>query len=240
MRAPNGRVQPTPPAPPTPPAVGASAAREAAREAARVASELARARSAVSAAERSAGVRPSLVDQAPGGGGAVIIGQEQPNGRTIQTPGGTTVISTDPKTGVVTIKENGHITQVIDPRQIANDAARAATSAIASTPPPFPPLPDGGPPESVIRLTVNVLLILAIMLIGFPIVRAIGRRMERKPATTDPELTRRLDRIEQAIETMAVEVERVSEAHRYSARLLTERLPESPALRVAPTSERAS
>src|SRR5438105_3174778 len=58
-----------------------------------------------------------------------------------------------------------------------------------------------------------------------------GRRVDRKAAPLDQEVVRRLDRIEQAIETMAVEVERVSEAQRYSARLLTERLPDGLALR---------
>jgi hypothetical protein len=37
----------------------------------------------------------------------------------------------------------------------------------------------------------------------------------------------RLERIEQAVESVAVEMERVSEAQRFSARLLSERLPEA-------------
>jgi len=37
----------------------------------------------------------------------------------------------------------------------------------------------------------------------------------------------RLDRIEQAVEAVAVEMERVSEAQRFSARLLSERLPDA-------------
>ena len=40
------------------------------------------------------------------------------------------------------------------------------------------------------------------------------------------QLAGRLARIEQAIEAVAIEVERIAESERYSARLLTERLPE--------------
>ena len=58
------------------------------------------------------------------------------------------------------------------------------------------------------------------------------------PAPSSVEQDERLRRIEAVVETMAVEVERVSEAQRYSARLLTERLPESPA-RAIPTADHA-
>jgi hypothetical protein len=46
----------------------------------------------------------------------------------------------------------------------------------------------------------------------------------------------RLDRIEQAIEAIALEVERSAEAQRYSARLLTERMP-AVAMPVSATTE---
>jgi hypothetical protein len=51
---------------------------------------------------------------------------------------------------------------------------------------------------------------------------------QRKRAAA-PELLEvrdRLARIEQAIDAMALEVERVSEAHRYTTRLLSERIPD--------------
>jgi hypothetical protein len=66
------------------------------------------------------------------------------------------------------------------------------------------------------------------MVVGFPLARSASRRMDRKasgaPQVND--LLPRLDRIEQAVEGVAIEVERVSEAQRFSARLLSERLPE--------------
>ena len=224
-------VQPQTPAPPPAPDP-------------RVTNELTRARDAARDAERAAGraghasvdVRPVLAAQAPTAGVVTSSDQEGTQQTTIQHDGKTTTISTDPS-GVTTIRENGKVTTVIDPQAIGRDAARAASRAIAAQPPMGPFGPSRGDlPDGVIQLIGMVLSILAIIIIGFPISRAFARRMDRRaapPAPPDPELSRRLDRIEQAIETMAVEVERVSEAQRYSARLLTERLPEAPARSIA-------
>lgn len=61
--------------------------------------------------------------------------------------------------------------------------------------------------------------------IGIPLVRAYIRRQEstalRPP--TDGEANMRLARIETAIESMAVEVERISEGQRFTTKLLAER-----------------
>jgi hypothetical protein len=49
-------------------------------------------------------------------------------------------------------------------------------------------------------------------------------------------IDRRLERLELAVEAVAVEVERIAEAHRYTAKLLAERLPEHQAELPRPTS----
>jgi hypothetical protein len=58
-----------------------------------------------------------------------------------------------------------------------------------------------------------------------PVLRIIARRFER-PTTTfaalSPDTTSRLERIEQAVDAVAIEVERIAEAQRFSARLLAE------------------
>ena len=60
----------------------------------------------------------------------------------------------------------------------------------------------------------------------FPLMRAWARRIEGKvteapaiPAATDA----RLERMEQAIEAVAVEIERISEAQRFTTKLLADR-----------------
>jgi hypothetical protein len=64
-----------------------------------------------------------------------------------------------------------------------------------------------------------------IIAIGYPLARAYARRIEAKPApAVSPEVAARLERMEQAIDTIAVEVERISEGQRFTTRLLAERV----------------
>ena len=63
-----------------------------------------------------------------------------------------------------------------------------------------------------------------IMVLGFPVVRLITRWLEPR-AVPPRELTTisgRLERIEAAVDAIAVEVERISEAQRFAARLQSE------------------
>lgn len=53
--------------------------------------------------------------------------------------------------------------------------------------------------------------------------RLLDRRHERTFAGATPSDNARLDRIEQAVETTALEVERISEASRYMSKLLADR-----------------
>ena len=64
-----------------------------------------------------------------------------------------------------------------------------------------------------------------VMLIGYPIARALGRRIEHKSLQPNvpPDVTARLERMEQAIDSIAIEVERISEGQRFTTRLLSER-----------------
>lgn len=65
-----------------------------------------------------------------------------------------------------------------------------------------------------------------IMAIGIPIARALARRLEAQPQQSPalpPEVTARLERMEQALDTIAVEVERISEGQRFTTKLLSER-----------------
>ncbi len=61
--------------------------------------------------------------------------------------------------------------------------------------------------------------------IGWPIARAIARRMDREAIQPKIplELQGRLERMEQAIDSIAVEVERISEGQRFTTKLLSDR-----------------
>jgi hypothetical protein len=71
-----------------------------------------------------------------------------------------------------------------------------------------------------------------IMSIGIPLVRGIVRRWDRQslrpPMPQDT--SERLERIEQAIEAMSIEVERIAEGQRFVTRMMTDRSPERVAL----------
>ena len=74
----------------------------------------------------------------------------------------------------------------------------------------------------VVKIFFTSVVIIAL---GIPIIRAITRSWERKPQLPpppSPDVTARLERIEQAIEAVAIEVERIAEAQRFSARLVAD------------------
>jgi hypothetical protein len=63
-----------------------------------------------------------------------------------------------------------------------------------------------------------------------PHVRVLARRLWVRSvprASLDPEESPRLQRIEQAIESIAVEVERIGEAQRFTTKLLADRQPDA-------------
>jgi hypothetical protein len=65
-----------------------------------------------------------------------------------------------------------------------------------------------------------------VIAIGVPLARAFARRIEQAPSPTASlphDVTARLERMEQAIDAIAVEMERVSEGQRFTTKLLTER-----------------
>lgn len=83
--------------------------------------------------------------------------------------------------------------------------------------------PDQIPPQ-VIPIVQSFFTTVAIIALGIPIIRAIARRWERHTPTPalPADLTARLERIEQAVEAVAIEVERISEGQRFTAKLMAD------------------
>lgn len=79
------------------------------------------------------------------------------------------------------------------------------------------------PPQAV-DIAIAFFVMCAVMVVGWPIARAFGRRLERRGqvASLDAATVTQLQRIEQAVEAMSIEVERISESQRYMARLQSE------------------
>jgi hypothetical protein len=64
-----------------------------------------------------------------------------------------------------------------------------------------------------------------VMSLGTPLVKAWARRFERRhEVQQNAQIEQRLAAIEQAIETVAVEVERISEGQRFTTKLLADKV----------------
>ena len=90
-------------------------------------------------------------------------------------------------------------------------------------------------PSEAIDISVAFFSTIVVIALGIPLIRALGKRWERTaqiPPPTSPDVTARLERIEQAVEAVAIEVERIAEAQRFAAKLMAEQpkraLPDSP------------
>lgn len=140
----------------------------------------------------------------------------QTNASVIKDPGGRIVV-TGPDGRTITIDPKAGL----DGDQIQEMVQTALR-------PVRPELPrDHGPSGTAVGMVAIVFVFL--FLIAVVISRTVLAR--RRPLTAGastavlpPETVARLARIEQAVEAVAIEVERISEAQRYSAQLLTDRL----------------
>jgi hypothetical protein len=86
------------------------------------------------------------------------------------------------------------------------------------------------------------MVMIVVLSIGVPLVLGLIKRWERQASRPQmpSDASARLERIEQAIDAMSIEVERISESQRFVARLMSERaepLP-LPAKNDAPAAER--
>ena len=144
-----------------------------------------------------------------------------------------------------------------DAREAAKDAAQAAADArqavrdagsafpVIPPVPPVPPVPNfpgggftvqdvgggsSGFPPQVVDISIAFFVTCAVMVICWPISRAFGKRIERRAATTaelDVASTEQLQRIERAVDAMAIEIERISESQRFMARLQNANSPDA-------------
>ncbi|BAH37693.1 MAG TPA: hypothetical protein DGD08_16100 [Gemmatimonas aurantiaca] len=112
----------------------------------------------------------------------------------------------------------------INGEEVGGAAARAITEA--SRRPEFAPararkdVPNG----AIAVIAIGCSMVVAITL-GSPLVRSFARWLDRRgdQSRTPNDVAQRLAAIEQAVELVAVEVERISEGQRFTAKLLAER-----------------
>jgi hypothetical protein len=92
--------------------------------------------------------------------------------------------------------------------------------------PGMPPWERGPIPPQVVDIITMFLIAMVICIVGFPLARAFGRWIDRRglPSPVNAELAAQINRIEQAVDSMAVDVERISEAQRFQAKLLADKV----------------
>lgn len=76
-------------------------------------------------------------------------------------------------------------------------------------------------PGEAVDIAIGFFVTCAVIIVGWPISRALGRRFERRgaPPALEAGMTEQLQRIEQSVEAIAIEVERISESQRFLAKL---------------------
>lgn len=120
--------------------------------------------------------------------------------------------------------------KVLDARLLTIETDIAQTSAAIAAAPPVilaqsatTTVPSGPPPDFWQNEVVVVPVVS--LFVFFPIALAYARRIWRRPiapAALPPDMLQRFDRMEQAIESIAIEVERVTEGQRFVTQLMTE------------------
>jgi hypothetical protein len=81
-----------------------------------------------------------------------------------------------------------------------------------------------GIPPQVVDISIAFFFTVAAIIIGLPLARAFARRMDRRggQAQIPGEVADRLNHLSQAVDAIALEVERISEGQRFTTRLLSE------------------
>jgi cation transport ATPase len=128
-----------------------------------------------------------------------------------------------------TADQRGAAHQAVMAAQDALNAAQkelqGVQSEMQSAPMIFTTQPSNFPgpmiPPQAVDIAIGFFVTCAVIVVGWPISRALGRRFEKRGAAPvlDASVAGQLQRIEQAVEAVAIEVERISEGQRFLTRL---------------------
>lgn len=145
-------------------------------------------------------------------------------------------------------------------QQVAAAKNEAATAQGENVPgAPMPPVPPRGPgggitviqapghpfgagneiPQQAVDMAIVFFALFAAVIVFLPITRAWARRIDRKAvAQVPPEVTAHLSQLNQAVDAIALEVERISEGQRFTTRLLSEQRAEAERAPLLPGAEK--
>jgi hypothetical protein len=152
--------------------------------------------------------------------------QDQLQSMRIDNPARPPVQAKAADVGVQMAQVQGRIATIEAQIAVAEHANLPGTPGAQTPPPRGKPQMD---PDAV--TAIFIIFILAVLM---PLSIGVARRFWRRGSTpdnraADPTLTPRLDRLEQAVDTIAIEIERVSEGQRFITKILAERPATAPA-----------
>jgi hypothetical protein len=166
-----------------------------------------------------------------------------------QQPATTQKPQSDPNQEVFTQKDIQNIRDNVRQQLRASLAAQEKAGVTVQQVPPVPPTPPENPrniivrnsdgtqtiigvpaglardviPQQVVDISIAFFLTMAAIIIGLPLARAFGRRMDRRGTQQIPsDLSHQIGQLNQAVDAIALEVERISEGQRFTTRLLSE------------------
>jgi len=78
---------------------------------------------------------------------------------------------------------------------------------------------------NALMVPIVLFIMTGVTAIGVPIAKAYARRIEREPRqpSLPPDVSARLERMEQALDSIAIEVERIGESQRFLTKVLTDK-----------------
>lgn len=144
--------------------------------------------------------------------------ERQDLSRQLQRP-----ISGSDRTGI-----EQHITEIdaritaLDKQIAGADAQVAQAAAVPGAVVREPPYHRPGPPEEVFVLS-GMFIVIVLLPLSIALARRIWRRGSATMAALPRELMERLTRLDQSVDSIAVEVERIGEGQRFMTRVLSER-----------------
>ena len=166
-----------------------------------------------------------------------------------QQPATTQKPQSDPNQEVFTQKDMQNIRDNVRQQLRASLAAQEKAGVTVQQVPPVPPTPPENPrniivrnsdgtqtiigvpaglardviPQQVVDISIAFFLTMAAIIIGLPLARAFGRRMDRRGTQQIPsDLSHQIGQLNQAVDAIALEVERISAGQRFTTRLLSE------------------
>jgi hypothetical protein len=112
----------------------------------------------------------------------------------------------------------------LDRQIIATDQQLAQAAGVPGATYVPPPPPRTGIDEEIIGVWVVVFMLVVLLPMSIAFARRIWRRSAKAEVTLPPQMAQRMESIEQGVEAIALEVERIGESQRFLTQAMAERV----------------